>query len=191
MNLLDLITRWDFSILYFIREHLQLPFLDSVSVFLSEAFDGGLLWLILCAVLLVFRKTRGVGIMMLCAMGFALVIGEWGMKNLFCRLRPCVVDPSVSLAVDVPKSYSFPSGHTGSSFAAAFALFLCSKKWGIPALVLAGIIGLSRMYLFVHFPTDVLAGAVLGILCALFACYLFRKFNLENKIQKIGINNIF
>ncbi len=189
--MLDFITQWDFSVLYFIQEHLRFPFLDSVSVFLSEAFDGGLLWIILCAGMLIFRKTRGVGVMILAAMGFALLIGEWGLKNIFCRMRPCVVDGSIPLAVDIPKSYSFPSGHTGSSFAAAFALFIWSKKWGIPALVLAGIIGLSRMYLFVHFPSDVLAGAVLGILCALLAGFLFKKFDLENKIQKIGINDIF
>ncbi len=189
--MLDFITRWDFSVLYFIQEHLRTPFLDTVAAFLSEAFDGGLFWIGLCTVLLVFRKTRSTGIMMLCAMGCALLIGELGMKNIFCRLRPCIVDTSILLAVDLPKSYSFPSGHTGSSFAAAFALFLWNKKWGIPALALAALIGFSRMYLFVHFPTDVLVGAALGILCAWLAAFLFRKFDLENKIQKIGINNIF
>lgn len=187
----EFITRFDFSLLYFIQEHLRTSFMDGVAAFLSEVFDGGLLWLILCAVLLIFRRTRSTGVMVLAAMGVALLIGEFGMKNIFCRVRPCVVDSSVPLAVDLPSSYSFPSGHTGSSFAAATALFLRNKKWGIPSLVLAAVIGLSRMYLFVHFPTDVLAGAVLGILCAILAGFIFRKFDLDNKIRKIGINNIF
>ncbi len=187
----EFITRWDFSLLYFIQEHFRTPFLDGVAAFLSEAFDGGLLWIILCAGLLIFRKTRGAGVMILTAMGFALIVGELGMKNIFCRLRPCNLDTTISLAVEAPSSYSFPSGHTGSSFAAATALFLWSKKWGIPALVLAALIGFSRVYLFVHFPTDVLAGAVVGILCAVLAGFIFRKFELENKIRKIGINNIF
>ncbi len=187
----DFITRWDFSVLYWVQEHIRTPFLDTVAAFLSEAFDGGLLWIILCAGLLIFRKTRCAGLMLMASMGLALLIGELGMKNIFCRLRPCNLDTSVSLAVDAPNSYSFPSGHTGSSFAAATALFLWSKKWGIPALVLAALIGLSRVYLFVHFPTDVIVGALLGIACGLLAGFIFRKFELEYKIQKIGINHIF
>lgn len=189
--MLEFITKLDFSVLYFIQEHIRTPFLDSVAAFLSDAFNGGILWFVLCGVLLLFRKTRPAGVMVLMAMGIAYFVGELGMKNIFCRLRPCDIDAGISLAVKNPASYSFPSGHTGSSFAAATALFLCNKKWGVPALVLAFIIGISRMYLFVHFPTDVIAGAVLGIISGIVAGAVFKKFDLKRKIQKFGINNVF
>lgn len=189
--MLDFISELDFSVLYFIQEHIRTPFLDAVASFLSAAFNGGLLWFVLCAWLLVFRKTRPAGVMVLMAMGITFLVGEFGMKNVFCRLRPCDIDAGISLAVKNPTSYSFPSGHTGSSFAAATALFLWNKKWGVPALVLAFIIGISRMYLFVHFPTDVLVGAILGTVSAVVVGIIFRKFDLERKIRKIGINNVF
>lgn len=189
--MLDFITGLDFQILYWIQEHIRTSFLDGLAVFLSEAFNGGFLWVMLCAVLVTFRKTRLSGFMILAAMGLALLIGELGMKNIFCRIRPCYVDTSVILAVKAPSSYSFPSGHTGSSFAAATALFLCNRKWGIPALVLAAVVGLSRIYLFVHFPTDVLAGALFGIACGLLAWFIFKKADIENKITKNRNNRSF
>ena len=73
----------------------------------------------------------------------------------------------------VPKDYSFPSGHTQASFAAATALFTGNKKAGICAYVLAALIAFSRLYLYVHFPTDVLAGVVIGICCGLLSAYVF------------------
>ena len=121
---------------------------------------------------------------MICAILLAFLVGELTMKNVFCRVRPCNQDLSIPLAVKRPTAYSFPSGHTGSSFAAAMGLFLCHKKLGIPALVLAFVIGLSRLYLFVHFPTDVLVGAVLGILCAVAVWFIFRKCRIDNKINR-------
>ena len=181
----DFITRFDFSVLYFIQEHICNPFLDVVSVFLSKAFNGGIAWIVLCALLLIFRKTRYMGIVAITALALALLIGELGLKNVICRPRPCHIDPSISLLVKTPSSYSCPSGHTGSSFAAATALFLCNKKWGIPALVMAVIIGLSRMYLFVHFPTDVLFGAVVGIVGGILAYLIYKKVGLKEKFEKV------
>lgn len=187
MTLLDFLAELDLTVLYWIQDNLRTAFGDSVAAFLSVAFNGGILWFVLSGVLLIFRKTRTAGCMVLAAMGIAFLVGELGMKNIFCRVRPCTIDDSVILAINRPGSYSFPSGHTGSSFAAATALFLWNKKWGIPALVLAAVIGFSRLYLFVHFPTDVLVGAFLGILSALFVDFLFRKLRLDRRIQSIGI----
>lgn len=179
----EFITQFDFSVLYWIQENIRTPFLDLVGFFLDRAFYAGFFWIVLGGVLLIFRKTRVAGAALLSAMLVALLVGEVGLKNIICRQRPCVIDPSVPLAIPVPSSYSFPSGHTGSSFAAAGALFAFNKKLGIPALVLASIVGLSRMYLFVHFPTDVLGGIVLGLLSALAVYLIFRKFSIDRRLQ--------
>lgn len=177
------ITSFDFSILYWIQENIRTPFMDVVGIFLDHAFYAGALWIVLAIVLLMFRKNRTAGAAMLGAMLIALLVGEWGLKNIICRERPCVIDPTISLAITPPSSFSCPSGHTGSSFAAAGGLFAFNKKLGIPALVVALLVGLSRMYLFVHFPTDVLAGAVLGLLSAFAVYLLFRKFDVDRRLQ--------
>ncbi len=184
--MLETITQWDFSVLYWIQETIRSPFMDSFCAMLSYAFEAGVFWIVTAVVLIAFRKTRVAGVALLCSMLLALLIGELGIKNIVCRERPCVADSSVALAIPMPSSYSFPSGHTGSSFAAASGIFAFNKKIGIPALAVALLVGLSRMYLFVHFPTDVLAGAVLGILCA-FATYLiFTKTQFDRKLQSFG-----
>lgn len=86
------------------------------------------------------------------------------LKPFVARIRPCDINLSVELFIPHPKGFSFPSGHTGASFAAASALFFNRKRLGILALILAALIGFSRLYLYVHYPTDVLAGALLGIM---------------------------
>lgn len=181
----EFITELDFSFLHAVRDALHSAFLDGLMVPFTSAFNGGIFWFVLCAVLLVFRKTRAVALCVLLAMAVAFLTGELGLKNIVCRSRPFVQDSSVSLALRAPTSYSFPSGHTASSFAAATAIFGFHKKWGAGALCLAALVGFSRLYLFVHFPSDVLAGAVLGILSSVFAVFIFRKFSLSEKIKTI------
>jgi len=184
--LLEFINNLDFFALYWVQEHLRCSFLDGLSAFLSVTFNGGVGWFVIVAVMLFFKKTRVAGVVMMVSILLAFFVGELALKNIIGRVRPCNQDLSVVLAVDRPLAYSFPSGHTGSSFAAATALFLCNKKWGVPALVLATVIGLSRAYLFVHFFTDVLAGAVLGMLCALAVWYIFKKYKFDDRITALA-----
>ncbi len=183
--MVEFITELDFSVLYWIQENLRCAFLDGVSAFLSVSFDMGLFWIALGLILLIFRRTRAGGLAVLISLIVTFLVGELGLKNIFCRVRPCNIDFSVPLAVDRPEAYSFPSGHTGSSFAAAFALFGFNRRLGIPALVLAAVIGLSRIYLFVHYPTDVFAGMLLGLSVAFAVVYIFRKYALETRLGRL------
>ena len=183
--MIDLITQIDFSILSFIQENLKCELLDHLMVFLSMIGEGGLVWFLIAVPMLFFKKTRTCGVVMILSMGLVLILGEFVMKNLFCRVRPCNIDTTVEMLVKRPKSYSFPSGHTSSSFAAATSVFLFNKKAGIATLTLACLIGFSRLYNYVHFPTDVLAGMLFGILMAVFVYHLFKRYKLDNKIENL------
>lgn len=91
-----------------------------------------------------------------------VVVGNLILKNLVARARPCSLNTTVNLLISAPTDYSFPSGHTTSSFAAAVIWYHADKRFGVPALILAFLIAFSRLYLYVHFPSDVIAGALIG-----------------------------
>lgn len=167
---------FDFEILYYIQEHIVNPLLDNVMVVASALGEYGLIWVVTAVCLLFAKKTRACGILMLCSLTFCLITGEFITKNLVCRIRPCYQDMTVNMLVERPSSYSFPSGHSASSFTAASILFYFNRKIGIVALALATLIAFSRMYLFVHFPTDVLAGIIWGIAGAFMVLLIYRKF---------------
>ena len=139
------------------------PVLDALAVFLNYAGERGEIWIAFTLLLLLFRRTRKAGCAMATALVLYLVAGDCILKPLFARPRPCDINTSITMLVARPHGHSFPSGHTASGVAAAYALWLQNRKLGAPALVLAAFIAFTRLYLYVHFPTDVLGGAVLGI----------------------------
>ncbi len=151
----------DFKILYFLND-LHCEALNKMMIFFTNLGDAGIVWILLAIVLLYFKKTRKCGLLILIAMGIGLIIGNGLIKNVVKRARPCWLDSSIPLLIKKPLDYSFPSGHTLASFEAFVMIFLHNKKWGIVSGLLAVLIAFSRLYLFVHFPTDVLAGAILG-----------------------------
>lgn len=183
--MVEYITQIDFSILDFIQTNLRSGFVDSVMVFLSLIGEGGIVWFLIAIPMLFFKKSRTCGVVMILSMGVTLLLGELLLKNIFCRVRPCNVNLDIEMLVKRPSSYSFPSGHTSSSFAAATSVFLWNKKFGIPALVLALLIGFSRLYNYVHYPTDVLAGMLFGILVAVLVYYFVRKYHFDNKLENL------
>lgn len=139
------------------------PVLDALAIFFNYAGEHGEIWIALTLLLLLPRRTRKAGCAMAAALILYLVTGDFILKPLFARPRPCDVNSAVTLLVTRPHGHSFPSGHTASAFGAAFALWLQNRKLGTPALVLAAFIAFTRLYLYVHFPTDVLGGLLLGL----------------------------
>lgn len=142
---------------------LRCPVLDALAVFFDSAGAHGEIWIAFTAILLAFQRTRKAGAAMALALGLYMIFGHFILKPLFARPRPCDIRPEMLILVARPSGWSFPSGHTASAFAAAFALWMQNRKLGVPALVLAAFIGFTRLYLYVHFPTDVLGGILLGL----------------------------
>ncbi|MEE5993932.1 MAG: phosphatase PAP2 family protein [Oscillospiraceae bacterium] len=160
--MIDTITKIDFQILYWIQEHCKCRFLDAVMPFITHLGSYGIFWIMLGFALILTQKYRKCGINMLSGMLIGLIIGNMILKNAILRERPCWIDETIPMLIAIPKDYSFPSGHTTSSVIASLVIFHEDKKLGTIALILTCMIAFSRMYLFVHFPTDILAGAILG-----------------------------
>lgn len=169
---------WEFSILYALQE-IHNPVLDKVMLFITSLGDDGILWLAIGVVCLFFKKHRKMGLQLLLSMLCTFILGNLILKNIFARPRPCDIDTAVTLLLSRPHGHSFPSGHSINSMVAAVALFLNNKKIGIPAVIIAALIGFSRMYLFVHFPTDVLGGFLIAVLVALAVDYGFRQMQIK------------
>lgn len=157
--------------------------LDALMVFVTRLGDAGLLWIGIGLVLAVIPKTRRCGVLVLISMAVSFLFGNLILKNIIGRPRPFHVDDSVTLLISEPSEYSFPSGHTLNGFTASVMIFLHYKKPGIAAIVFAALIGFSRMYLFVHYPTDILGGICLGIFDAVLVFMVAKKI-LSKKAQK-------
>lgn len=155
---------WEFNLLDQIQQHLANDFLNVLVPRISSLGDAGLIWIALSILLLLFPKTRKAGLTSGIALLFMLITGNMILKPLVARLRPFTVNTAVELLIPPPTDFSFPSGHTYASFASASAIFRNNRKIGIPALILASLIAFSRLYLYVHYPTDVLFGILFGIL---------------------------
>ena len=161
---MDFIVNIDFSILNFIQEHIRNSFLDPVMMVLSYMGEYGVFWILLAIILLFFRKTRAAGVCVLAAMALGFLCGDIIIKNIIAR----------------------PSGHSISAFAAVTALFgmLKEKRWiAYSGLVLAILIVFSRMYNYVHYPSDILGGITLGIITGLFMVFIFKKTKLDKRLS--------
>ena len=160
---------FEFSILDWIQLHCRSGFLDAVLPVISRICDHGEVWIVLALLLLAFKKTRRIGLTLSVALLLDLLCCNVLLKPLVGRVRPCDVNTAVKLLIARPLDASFPSGHTAVSFAAVFALRSERSRLWMPALVLALLMAFSRLYLYVHWPSDVLAGVVLGGLLGLAA----------------------
>ena len=141
--------------------------------------DAGWIWIAIGVFLFCFRKHRRAGLTMLVGLLCSLLIGNLLLKLTVARERPCWINEAVTLLIETPQDYSFPSGHTLASFIGATVLGLYRRKWGYIAFPLAALIAFSRLYLYVHYPTDVLASVLLGIAIGYAVTYVIKHFYKE------------
>lgn len=174
--MLQSLLEWEGQLLVWIQENLRSDMLTPVMKGITSLGNAGIFWILLAVFLLTFKKTRSVGVISVMGILGSAIVNNLLLKPLVDRIRPYEVVEGLVCLIGKQEDASFPSGHTGVSFAVAVVLFKeLPKKYGIPALVLASLIALSRLYVGVHFPTDVLGGMLSGIGIALFSCWLYHK----------------
>ena len=168
-------NQFEASIILWIQENLR-GAMDAFWIFITHLGDEGYLWIALGIVLLFWKKTRPIGFTVLLSLLFDFLIINVTLKGLFARPRPFVVnDAIVPLVGGVSPYRSFPSGHSGGSFAAMLALYKwVPKKIGIPAVILATMVALSRLYVGVHYPTDIFGGFIVGLVSSIAAYHIVK-----------------
>lgn len=196
-NVFDSFLHFDLSVFEFVQG-IQNPVLSAILKVITTLGEGGIIFIALALILLVTKKYRKVGFAVMVALVVMLICNNFILKEIFARPRPFNITydwwnevyhfPDI---VSRPNSFSFPSGHTSSAFAAAIAVLWYDRKIGIPTTIFAFIMGFSRIYVEVHYCTDVLAGMVVGIIYALIGVLIvhfvypyFEKF-LDTVLSKL------
>jgi undecaprenyl-diphosphatase len=165
---------FDEAILQF-TQNLHSGALDAAMVFFSAIGNAGAVWLLAAAALSARRKTRARGVTLLVCLALCALVNNLILKRLLARPRPFDVLPWLTTLIARPADFSFPSGHAAAGFAAAYALARgFSRRVSLPAYVLAALIAVSRVWVGVHYPSDILAGAIVGTLCGVAGVYLSR-----------------
>lgn len=172
----------DWLILQWIHTTFTCSFMDFIMPQITLLGNGGAIWILIAIVMIYTNKYRKYGIFLLLGLAIGFLIGNVCLKNLIARPRPCWLDTNVNLLITNPLDYSFPSGHTLSSVIAATILTMANRKFGYAAIPLAFLIAFSRLYLYVHFPSDVLGAAFIGVLIGYFT--VFFGHNILIRLQK-------
>ena len=185
----ELLNSWavsfDLPILDWIQANLANPVLDFLMPWVTLLGDAGIFWMICAGVMLFTRKYRRIGIGMAIAMAMGLLVCNIILKPAVARIRPYDMQEqlgvTINLLIEKQHDFSFPSGHTIASFEACTVILLGSKKLGIPAALLAILIAFSRLYLYVHYPTDVIASIILGTLFGIIGYLVAGKITISRK----------
>ncbi|NLJ31230.1 MAG: phosphatase PAP2 family protein [Clostridiales bacterium] len=165
----------DIQILNFVQEHCHNGLTDFIFPLITSLGNFGAVWIAAAVALLISKKYRAWGVMLLAVLLLTHVLGEYLIKPIVARPRPFLAFPGRILLIRPPAGYSFPSGHTATAFCSAVILWKADRRFGISAAVLAALIAFSRVFLFVHYPTDVLAGLILGVICAFVVIFVYNK----------------
>ena len=181
--MIESLMNLDSNILLFLQEYVRNPILNALLIPFTLSNNSGILCFVIIALFLYFKKHRKVGILMTISLILEFVI----IKNWVARIRPYEMIDGLTLLVGKANDLSFPSGHTGSAFALAVVVFMVmERKYGIIALVLASLMGFSRLYVGIHYPSDVLGGIVLGVITSIIAvkCFPDSSWIMQKFIQQ-------
>ncbi|MBE6048632.1 MAG: phosphatase PAP2 family protein [Clostridium sp.] len=177
----------DTEILVFIHNNFTGPFMDKLMTKVTFMGNAGCIWIVIGLILALSSRYRKYGFMVIGSLIFCFVIGNLGLKPLVARARPYNFNEFITLLIDAPLDYSFPSGHTMTSFASACILYYMNKKVGVIAYALATTIAFSRLYLYVHYPSDVLVGLIISLFISKIVIKITEILENEDKFKKIKI----
>lgn len=177
---MEAIYNFDSNILLYIQENIRTDILNSFFITFTKLGNGGILWIALALTLLCFKRTRKVGLVISIALLIGTLITNVTLKNLVARTRPFYTIADLQTLIAYPTDYSFPSGHTTSAFASCTSLFIMlDKRYSFLFLVFATLMGFSRLYVGVHYPTDVFIGLIVGVLSAIISFYIIKYLYLK------------
>lgn len=166
---------------------LHTPLLNRLMILFSMLGTKGTVWLIICILFLINSRIF-IGVNILIALSLTGICGEGIIKHLVCRMRPCHKLENEDLIVRRPSFYSFPSGHTASSFSVvAIAVYKCSTPIWCGILIIALLVAFSRIYLRVHYLSDVICGIILGIICGSASIFIMDYFIRDYLILSINL----
>ena len=179
---------WDGQFLIWLQENVRSDVLTPIMKLITHLGDKGIFWILIAIVMLFFKKTRPLGMMAGIALVFSVLINNVLIKPNVGRIRPYEVVDGLKLLIERQHDPSFPSGHSGASFAAAVVFLVKGpKKIGIPAIIMAALIAFSRLYVGVHYPTDVICGIITGTFCAIISFMIWSIVEKKASPKLAGI----
>lgn len=172
---MDLLNQWEAELMVAMKEIVASPAMDWIMKLISRLGDSGFIFLVIAAILLARKRTRRYGVLLLIALAINTLVVNATLKPLLARIRPYDFAPGITPGIAPSSDYSFPSGHTSAAFAAAAAMGVAGKKPFVALTGTAVLMGISRIYLMMHYPTDVIFGAGIGVGCGYIAIAIWKK----------------
>ncbi len=179
IDVMEVVNNIDFKILNFIYDNLHCTFLNKTMPIISKLGDIGIIFIVVAIVLICFKKYRKIGFTMLLSLIIGSILCNLIMKPLFARIRPYDINTAINLIINKLNDFSFPSGHTIAAFECATVIYLYNKKLSIPFIILAFLIAFSRLYLYVHYPSDIFASIILGIIVGYISFIIIKKIKKD------------
>jgi len=186
LNIGKRIDNFDNYILFIIKKYVHNRYLDIIMPVVTFTGNLGIVWFIIAIALVVDKPYRVIGNSIILTLIIGTIVGEGIVKHIVRRVRPCNKQDNISFLSLKPISYSFPSGHTLSSFAAAEMLSMYFTQYRLLFMSMAFLIALSRLYLYVHYPTDVIAGFIIGVLCSKIIFIMLQEGHIQTQLLLLG-----